>query len=293
MVRVLSVVLAALAAQILAPISAGALTINGPTSEWDALVYVGLTPDPVDDHQTGQPEADLVGDVNFAALYTQYDPGALPGTGDDLLAFRLRLGSEESPTGFSHVGLVGMDADLDGSVDVFIALNNSGQDAIELYTTGNKANISPNTTSTKSTTYSYTETAANYDWSQVSFGNCSECAVAADLDLDSDGNDFFLSFAVPFDDIVAVIEMDGIFGTTPSTQVSYVIGTSVNANAYNQDLGGVDGDPVSSATWDTLGAISVQSGINPVPEPGSALLLGLGLCGLAASRRSGSARPLP
>jgi hypothetical protein len=85
--------------------------------------------------------------------------------------------------------------------------------------------------------------------------------------------------------------MDGVIGTTPSTQASYVIGTSVNPNAYNQDLGGVNGNPVASATWATLGAISVPSGINPVPEPGSASLLGLGLCGLAAARRSGT-RPV-
>ncbi len=85
--------------------------------------------------------------------------------------------------------------------------------------------------------------------------------------------------------------MDGVIGTTPSTQASYVIGSSVNPNAYNQDLGGVNGNPVASATWATLGAISAPSGINPVPEPGSALLLGLGLCGIAAARRSG-ARPV-
>jgi hypothetical protein len=292
MARTLAAVSAALAVQILAPISAGALSIDGPTSEWVGIVYPGLTPDPVDDHQTGQPEADLVGDASFAALYTQYDTGTLPATSDDMLAFRLRLGSEEAPAGYSHVALVGIDGDLDGSIDMFIALNNSGQDIIELYTTGNKANVSPSTTSTKSTSYSYAETAANYDWSVVSFGNCSECGVAADLDLDSDGSDFFLSFAVPFDDIVAVLEMDNVFGTTPTTQVSYVIGTSVNPNAYNQDLGGVDGDPVSSSSWATLGAISLPAGIDSAPEPSSALLLGLGLCGLAAWRRAAT-RPLP
>ena len=70
-----------------------------------------------------------------------------------------------------------------------------------------------------------------------------------------------------------------------------MIGTSVDPNAYNQDLGGVNGSPVASATRATLGAISAPSGIKPVPEPGSALLLSLGLCGLAAARRSG-ARPV-
>jgi len=274
-----------IAAAVLLPASAEALTIAGPTSEWEAIVYTGLTPDPIDDHQTGQPEADLVGDDTFAALYTQYDAGTLPDTSDDVLAFRMRLGAEENPAGFSHVGLVGMDADLDGSLDMFIALDNSGQNQIELYTTGSKANISPSTTSTVITTYTWQEDASNYDWSPVSLTNCSECSVVADLDLDGDGNDYFLSFSVPFDAIVAVLEMDGIFGTTPSTEVSYVIGTATNPNAYNQDIGGLDGDPVSTDTWSSLGAVSVVTGINPVPEPGTAAFLGLGLCVLAAARR--------
>jgi hypothetical protein len=287
--RVLAAVLTFVALPLLAPSEARALTIAGPTSEWVGIVYPGLTPDPGDDHQTGQPEADIVGNTSLAALFTQYDAGALPSTSDDVLAFRMRMGSQENPAGYSHVAMVGMDADLDGSLDIFIVLNNTGQDAIELYTTGTGSNTSPNTTSTSVTAYTYAETGLNYDWTIVSVVNCSECTGAPDLDLDVDGNtDYFLSFSVPFDDIVAVLALDGITGVTPSTQVSYVIGTSVNPNAYNQDLGGVNGDPSDpSLLWTDplLGAMSTPAGINPVPEPGTALLLSLGLSALAASRR--------
>ncbi len=65
-----------------------------------------------------------------------------------------------------------------------------------------------------------------------------------------------------------------------------MIGTSTNPNAYNQDLGGVNGDPPTQGTlWSDMDALSVPAGINPVPEPGTAMLLSFGLGILAASRR--------
>lgn len=286
MSRVLTAILTAILLPLLAPSEAWSLSIAGPTSEWSAIIYPGLTPDPGDDHQTGQAEADIVGDLTFAALFTQYDAGSLPSTSDDVVAFRMRLGSEKNPSGYSHVALVGMDADLDGSIDVYIVLDNAGQDELALYTVGTGSNTSPNTTDTSSTSYTYIESSLNYDWSAVSVVNCSECT-ALDLDLDADGNnDYFLSFSVPFDDIVAVLALDGITGVTPSTMVSYVIGTSTQVNSYNQDLGGVDGDPPTSGTlWTDMGALSVPAGVNPVPEPSTAMLLSLGLGMLAVSRR--------
>jgi hypothetical protein len=284
--RILIAVLSVFLVPLLAPSDARALAIAGPTGEWTGIIYPGLTPDPGDDHQTGQPEADIVGDTSLAALFTQYDAGALPSTPDDVLAFRVRLGAEKNPMGFTHVALVGIDADLDGSLDMFIVVDNTGQNSITLYTVGTDTNTSPNTTDTVATSYTYNETALNYDWSAVSVVNCSECS-PLDLDLDADGDDdYFLSFAVPFDDIVAVLAMDGITGITPDTQISYVIGTSVNPNSYNQDLGGVNGDPPTPGTpWTDMGALSVPGGINPVPEPGTAMLLSFGLGLLAASRR--------
>ena len=282
-----------LAVMISTPIESMALAIGGPTSEWTPLVYSGVLPDPIDDHQTGQDEADIVGGdfggTIFPAFYVQYDEGSLANdTSDDMLAFRMRLGREKNPSGFSHVALVGIDGDGDFSMDMYVIVSNSGQDEIALYTVGTGSNTSPSTTDTSKVgaPYVYPEVdGVNYDWSPVTTTNCSECG-SGDLDLDGDGADYFLSFLVAFDDIAAVMALDVLAPLLPSTNIGYVIGTSTNPNAYNQDLGGVDGDPANGETWESLNASSVPMAVNPVPEPGTGFLLGLGLIAVSLARRA-------
>ncbi len=278
---------------LLLPFEAPAIDMAGPTSEWVGIPYLN-TPDPYDDQQTGQPEADIVGnDLGFDAVWTQYDAGALPDTSDDVLGFRLRMGAQTNPDGFSHVALVGIDANGDYAMDLYLVVSNSGNATdVQLYDPGNKANISPSTTSTVVTSYSYSSGDADYyyDWSIVTTTNCTECT-ASDLDIDGDlATDYFLSWAIPFDDIVNALATGPrlITGITPDSAFTYVIGTSTQPNAFNQDIGGIDDatlDP--NATWETLGVISdpITPTGNPVPEPGTALLLGLGLIGLATRRR--------
>jgi PEP-CTERM motif-containing protein len=57
----------------------------------------------------------------------------------------------------------------------------------------------------------------------------------------------------------------------------------------NQDLGGPTGNVSSTQTWGELGAISnsltAAGGFPPVPEPGTASLLSLGLFALSFGGR--------
>lgn len=300
MKRLHSAVWVSVLAIVLFPSLAQALLINGFTSDWVAVEYPGTSPDPYFDQQTGHAEADIVGTAAVPAIYTQFDDGGTVGdTLDDLFAFRFRMSKESTPVGYSTVAIVGLNVFPDplapsDPMDLYIILNTSPSgDTIQLYDPGNKANISPNTTNTSAiATTKVDADATNFDWSAVSLLNCDgSCAIDPDFDLDGDGTetDFFLSFSVSFQMIVDELNNNSIPGVDENSPFSFVFGTSTQVNAFNQDLGGVDDDLADmDQTWAALGVLSnpyTASGLLPVPEPNTGLLVAGGLVVLALGRR--------
>jgi len=274
--------------------TAAPIVIDGPTTAWTPISYPLLVPDFNDDEQTGSNEADVVGNDSRPALYVQFDDGGTPDPTDGNIAFRLRLGAQQNPPGFSRFAAVGMDADGDGALDIFIGVDNSGSsDRIEIYDGGLGGNTSPSTTTlvSASTPITYAQTGSNYDWSMI---NDTIEPFQSDFDLDADGNtDYFLSWLVPFNDIVTLLS-SAPHGITidENSPLQYVVGTSTQDNALNQDLGGPDGGTTSALTWEELGAVSdpvTPTGVL-VPEPGSLSLLLSGVLGLAVARAHLSSR---
>lgn len=256
---------------------ASAVTVSSPTTSWSVIRYGSNFPDPSNDQQTGSSEGDIVGNALHPSVYTAFDNGGTPSLTDGSIFFRIRLGADASPAGFKAALFIGIDANHDGALDLFLGVNNSGSsDKVGIWNPGAGANISPNTTTIVSTPLvSYTPTATNYNWSAVN--STIDPTVGSATDIDGGGqNDYFLSLSVPFADVVAQLSLRGI-GIDENSTFSYVIATATQANSLNQDLNGVGKTYNGTATWAALGAQSdpfSASGV-AVPEPASgALLLG-------------------
>ncbi|MDJ0648045.1 MAG: DUF4347 domain-containing protein, partial [Xenococcaceae cyanobacterium MO_188.B19] len=231
------------------------LNIGGQTSDWNAVPLSGSNQfDYPDDQQTGDNEADLVGDDDNPMFYIQFDEGDASNPTDGTLAFRIRVSDEKPPTGFSRNMFIGLDADLDGAIDLYVGVNNSGNaDSLAMWDTGTGENISPSTTTISDPLVSYTLEATNYNYSTVSTFTDPN---GTTTDINGDGVDQFLSFSFPFQDIVTQLTNQGISNVTDQTALAFVVGTATQDNSFNQDIGGIQGGIGSTTTFTDLGVFT-------------------------------------
>ena len=240
------------------------------TTGWAPLLYgSGNFPDPSGDQQTGSTEGDIVGDTSHPSLYMRYNDGGFGSSTDGWIGFRFRVGGDPNPAGFKAVALVGLDADLDGRLDLFMGVNNSGSaNEIGIWDPGTGLNLSPSTTTVATPAENtYVQTGANYGWTPVS---ALSDPPALSYDLNADGStDRFLTFVIRFSDVTAAMMNRGISFDVNSI-MRLVAFTSNQINSLNQDLNGVMGGVNSNLTWDQLGGMSqpyTPTSIIPVPEP--------------------------
>ncbi|WP_164558014.1 DUF4347 domain-containing protein [Massilia atriviolacea] len=273
-------------------------TINLSGSTGWTTIMKGPVRDPFNDTQAGAADTDIIGDTAHGSLYTAYDDKGTASTGDDTLVFRMRIDNPTSATSFSGVAIVGMDANLDGRVDLFFSVDgrNNGQ-AVRLLDPGTGANVSPNTTSTSALPTGwlpnngvYAFTPSNYAVVAVSALNDPDwgpAAVPAAGSSNSNlsgagGTDVFINWRVPIADIATVLakpslsDRSGVAGPRgPSgianygkdTVVQYISFTQTQTGPINGDLNGVGAAYDKNATFAALGAFtSPMSAANPVPD---------------------------
>ncbi|HYE85349.1 MAG TPA: DUF4347 domain-containing protein, partial [Vicinamibacterales bacterium] len=267
-------------ADLLAEYNSRFSTINlAGNTGWSALLY-GSKQDPGGDEQAGKASTDLVGDATHATLYFAYDDKGTAGEADDEIALRFRVSQADSSGGFGAVGMIGVDANLDGDLDIFVGVDaRQGPAVITLYNPGTGSNDSPSSTSiTPAPDRAYTGTAATYQFLQVAPGTDQEYT-AAGTDLDGGGKtDYLVSFKVAFDQIKQELERDNVTGNPTAgitidrhTPLRFVLMTMTQNNAINGDIGGIAGQNKSTLTWDQLGAFSQLgsfSNSNPIITSG-------------------------
>lgn len=257
---------------------------------WTAVMY-GAAKDPQGDSQAGAADTDIIADATHGSLYVGFNDNGTVTTADDGIYFRLRIDNptSSSPAVFGGVAVVGIDANLDGRIDLFLMVDgrNSGQ-VVRLMDPGTGSNISPNTTSTSPLPTGwlpnngvYSFTTALYSAVAVSATTDPHWSTPNGDDLSGQGGkDIFVSWRIPMSDLATVLAIPspvdrngtygprgatGITGYTKDTLAQYVAFTQTQAGPINGDLNGVGASYDKNATFASLGTFTApMSAANPV-----------------------------
>ena len=241
-------------------------------------LWVSVVPDTnafdyLQDQQTGSGSVsqDLVGGpvdfgsglTDYGVFYIQFDDQGTGATTDDELAFRMRINDADGvkKDTFQFYVFVGLDYDLNGSIDFFLGMynpDNTGSKSISIYSSDpGKLNISPSTTGFGAQLKEITPV-KNDNWSLVEVDDGS---------LFSGDTDYFISWKYNLSDINdALAAVNPSWIMTVTTPLRMVIGTASQDNSYNQDMGGIEGiDTKSTTTWADLGVFAPV--VNPTGDP--------------------------
>src|SRR5947207_2810886 len=101
--------------------------ISGPTTAWSGIGYGSNYGDPSNDQQTGAGEGDVVGNNQHPSVFTQFGDAGTPSLIDGTLAFRIRVGADNSPPGFKTAAFVGIDAIGNVAINAYVDVINSGK----------------------------------------------------------------------------------------------------------------------------------------------------------------------
>ncbi|HYD76783.1 DUF4347 domain-containing protein, partial [Ramlibacter sp.] len=241
---------------------------------WTPLLY-GSRQDPAGDMQAAAASTDVVGDHIHPTLFYAYDDGGTDSEADDGIMFRFRVSGPNSQGRFGAYGIIGIDADLNGDVDIFLIADDKQGATVGLYNPGAGLNQSPSTTSyTAAPGRIYTLDASNYAFTAVGAGSEPPESWDGNTDIDQGGKlDYFVSFRISFADLKAELARTNVTGNPAEgiaidrfSPLRFILATATQDNSLNGDIGGVIGANKSTLTWEQLGAYSpVVSASNSPP----------------------------
>lgn len=222
-----------------------AIDFSGTTG-WNPILPANSQFDPVGDQQTGLTSSDIVGDGTYRSFYVSYDSVT------NSIGLRIRINAQDgtaSAYSFKNFVFAGLDCNQDGKIDLFVGLynptGNNGKIGI-FEADPAKANDGPSTTGILNPYFQYTP-AANSNYSLIQ---------ATDGSNFSSNPDFFISFRIPLNDINSSLTLAGkTYSITADSVLRYIVGTSSQANSFNQDLNGING-MAATGTWEQLGIFS-------------------------------------
>jgi hypothetical protein len=275
------------------------ISVTDLTSTFSAVAKPsgGIMTDPFNDQQTGQRQSDI---MSFTAGTSVYVSGSSTATttSSDVAGFLMKSGTisgdstntymmfrirfQDSNQCKDYQGsyvMLGADLNNDGKPDIFFGVNSTNTTpSLDFLKPGTGANTSPSTTSSAS----YTTTASltlNKTTGSAPITFNYAATPAGDNYTGTSGlsvQNMYLTFAISYANLQqAIRDMGTVNGTNFSTftvnsgtAFSFMVFTSQQDNAFNQDLYGGAITSTSTSTWSSLGAFSTQltaSG-HPVPE---------------------------
>jgi len=268
-----------------------AASVSAPSIEWMAVEgnfdFIG------DEEEA---ELDIVGQPKDYGLFVTHSGNGSESYTEGVFGFRLRLdaaGGNQKETKYEKAAFLGIDADLNDSLDVFIGVDFSGkQPVLGLFAPSGegKGNNGPANTAISHTPFRlYEISKSNYSYRPVDFEM--DGGTTNDLNPGGQGEpDYYLSVMVDFADIVKYLSGQGI-QIDKRSPLRFWAASSTMGGSLDGDIAGIDGAWQPEGTWRELGALSqeVVVSVTVIPEPGSAAVLAVGSMALLLRRRRQSA----
>ncbi len=222
-------------------------TLSGDTG-WSVAYPTNGQHDKPNDQQTGSGSVsqDIVGDGTYRSTFYHFT--------DTTLAMRIRVngingGINSSDYQFKNFTFIGVDSDVNGSIDFFLGVynpsGNNGRLGIYRSEPG-LANTGPSSTGISGKPLMAFQPVRDSNFSITD---------ATDSSFNGT-NDYFISYQFNISDINSALSGTG-YSFSASTPFRFITGTASQDNSFNQDISGMDESGWSSRnTWNGIGVFS-------------------------------------